>query len=114
MPCRDDWGNENEIRIIREQGDARKKLEELLCSSSRVLERLGYDFSENPELDKWWHRHKKEDDARIQREAREAEQKEKERIGREILMARAKAIGDKPFSSWTAAEKQLMKRAGLI
>lgn len=31
----------------------------LLCSACRVLERLGYDFEENPALSLWWDDHKK-------------------------------------------------------
>jgi hypothetical protein len=33
----------------------------LLCSTCRVLARLGYDFDENPALSQWWEAHKKED-----------------------------------------------------
>jgi len=38
-----------------------KKLEGLLCSTCRVLSRLGYDFDENPRLSEWWHKHQIED-----------------------------------------------------
>lgn len=33
----------------------------LLCSACRVLERLSYDFDENPALSQWWAQHKEED-----------------------------------------------------
>lgn len=36
-------------------------LEQLLCSSCRVLRRLDYDFDENPMLSQWWEEHQKKD-----------------------------------------------------
>jgi len=38
------------------------RLESLLCSACRVHERLGVDFGENPLLDEWWAKHKKQDE----------------------------------------------------
>lgn len=35
---------------------------QLLCSACRALDRLGYDFGENPALDQWWDAHKRADD----------------------------------------------------
>jgi hypothetical protein len=36
----------------------------LLCSACRVLERMDYDFEENPALSIWWDEHKKNDKKR--------------------------------------------------
>lgn len=54
----------------------------LLCSASRALERLGYDFDENPQLSAWWDKHKKED---LQRSKAEERQAQKERLRHERL-----------------------------
>jgi hypothetical protein len=37
--------------------DLRIGLTVLLCSSCRALDRLGYDFDENPALSQWWEKH---------------------------------------------------------
>lgn len=69
-----------------------KRAPGLLCSACRALDRLGFDFDENPELSDWWAKHKKEDDARIERENKEAEVKAFER--RVIEQALIKPFGD--------------------
>lgn len=69
-----------------------KRAPGLLCSACRALDRLGFDFDENPELSDWWAKHKKEDDARIERENKEAEVKAFER--RVIKQALIKPFGD--------------------
>ena len=55
MPCYDpraeqDWSAERFARM-----------ESILCSACRALERMGYDFGENPLLDEWWVAHKAQD-----------------------------------------------------
>ncbi len=62
MPCYDSRNDtsyiRNECRIEEE------KLNSLLCSACRVLERNKYDFEENPRLSEWWSEHKKQDEDR--------------------------------------------------
>jgi len=44
----------------------------LLCSACRTLERMGYDFGENPLLEAWWEYHKAQDidgDGNIKKDA---------------------------------------------
>ena len=36
-------------------------IKQILCSACRSLERLNYDFDENPALSRWWHEHRQED-----------------------------------------------------
>lgn len=79
----------------------------LLCSACRSLERLGYDFDENPELSDWWASHKKQDDARI---AREAEAEERERWEKRTVKDALK----KPFGELSKEEKNLLKKRGYI
>jgi hypothetical protein len=70
MPCRTDYyEDDTDDKTVCE-------LEELLCSASRALVRLGYDFSENPLLDGWWHEHEREDNERRRREAIDAKEHE--------------------------------------
>lgn len=78
---------------------AMKKVEPLLCSACRTLERLGYDFDENPALSNWWAEHKAIDAAREKEEARlrlEAEE--------------VKEIAKKPFNTLTVNDKNLLKK----
>lgn len=56
MPCYDSRDDASEIR--REMA----YVEALLCGACKVLHRLNYDFGENPVLDEWWDKHKKEDE----------------------------------------------------
>lgn len=74
MPCSDGRSNYGDYRSGYAAGEdsLRGKLEamkEMLCSACRVLERLEYDFDENPELSKWWDGHKKEDERKAKEEA---------------------------------------------
>lgn len=71
MPCRDDIGfMEDQARreYVRKSEENEKKgilpPAVLLCSACRSLERMGYDFEENPALSIWWDNHKKEDASR--------------------------------------------------
>jgi len=69
MPCQDPDYREIETSIkIHEKNKENKTLESLLCSSCRVLERLNYDFDENPRLSEWWAKHKREDEERARKE----------------------------------------------
>ena len=61
MPCHDPpWPREPRKKTTQE-----KKLEALLCSVCKILVRLQYDFGENPALDIWWDKHKKEDELKL-------------------------------------------------
>ena len=68
---------------------------------------LGYDFDENPELSEWWAKHKKEDDARIERERKEAEVKEFERKVIEQALT-------KPFGELSNDEKKILRKNGYM
>ena len=74
----------------------------LLCSAARALERLGYDFDENPELSEWWDKHKKEDAAREQKEREKAE---RDLYRQGVLTAALK----KPVKDLTAEELKILK-----
>lgn len=76
MPCTDSYitfgYSPTRIRPRDYQGQAQNcssQLSEsvLLCSACRALKRLGYDFGENPALDRWWDEHQKEDAKREKR-----------------------------------------------
>ena len=60
MPCYDARDHEPEY-VCSGYIKALCKIESLLCSTCRVLERTGYDFDENPRLSEWWGLHKEED-----------------------------------------------------
>ena len=79
----------------------------LLCSACRVLDRLGYDFDENPALSKWWDKHKKEDDARIERERKA---KEVEAFERRVV---EQAL-TKPFGELSKDEKKILRKHGYM
>lgn len=84
-----------------------KRAEPMLCSACRALERLGYDFDENPELSEWWDKHKKEDAARIAREEAAAQRQAWER---RIV---AEALG-KSINELTEEEKKLLKKHNFL
>lgn len=75
----------------------------LLCSACKSLERLGYDFGENPELDRWWDEHKASD--RRQMRLDQLAQSKRDYIDQLVA---------KPFGDLTADEKQTLCEAGLI
>lgn len=84
-----------------------KRAEPMLCSACRVLERLGYDFDENPELSEWWDAHKKADEARLAKEAKEqARESWERRIVNEALR--------KKFADLTNEEKGLLRKYNYI
>lgn len=76
MPCN---SGPDDREIIHEQHKLIKDTETLLCSACAALERYGYNFQENPSLDRWWDAHKKADEARKIAEA--AKRKEIELAG---------------------------------
>lgn len=110
MPCNDGgWTRAEEEHERKRQLDIAirnspvfQQMEAMLCSASRVLERYGYDFDENPKLSVWWATHKAEDAAREQREAQERQRKA---YRQGVIEAALK----KPVSELTAEEKQLLK-----
>lgn len=65
MPCYDPRDDEEELTNIYNENS---KLESMLCSSCTALERLDYNFSENPRLDEWWDKHKRKDQERKRRQ----------------------------------------------
>lgn len=75
----------------------------LLCSACRSLARLGYDFGENPELDRWWTEHQKED------EQRRFEEKRKQ-VRRNIALA----LTEVPIKQLTPDDKKLLREEGLL
>ena len=71
----------------------------LLCSACRALERLGYDFDENPLLSQWWAKHQEED-------AQKDLAQHQKRLQREIM----KNILTKPLEEITPAERSWLSR----
>lgn len=84
-----------------------RKLEPLLCSACRVLDRLGYDFDENPALSEWWAEHKRKDDARIAREKAQAAREAQDR-------ARCDELLSVPFKELAAEDIKLLKKYGYM
>ena len=85
-------------------------LEALLCSAARVLERLEYDFDENPELSAWWAKHKKSDDRRKKKEA-------KERIAAEAeiwRLAQVEQLLAKSINDLTDDERAILREAKVL
>lgn len=76
MPCSDGGWSEREaeqersreVHALRNQVNT---MEPLLCSACRQLEEYGFNFDKNPALADWWANHKRKDEEREQREARE-------------------------------------------
>ena len=114
MPCSDGgvpYGpTAKELAAEREREAAereRERLNPLLCSACRSLERLGYDFDENAELSEWWDAHKKADEARVARELEAKKRAEWEQ--RQLDAALTKSI-----VTLTQAEKSLLKKFGYM
>ena len=96
MPC--------EAGPSREQVRAEARIPVLLCSACRALERLGYDFDENPELSLWWAPHKARD------EERERTRKQ-ERQRQAWLDAQMERLSTKPVGELTDAELRVVREA---
>ena len=94
MPCNDGGYS---YSAIEEDEDLISDLEQMLCSASRALKRLGFDFDENPQLSRWWAKHQ-EQDLLEQAEALKSEQRLKY-----IL-----ALAQQPYSSLSNDERKLL------
>lgn len=95
MPCHvDPTPQERRESAIK---TAASHYEPLLCSACRVLERLGYDFDENPALSVWWAKHQEED-------AQKAIAQQQERLRRE----KVQSIRTKLLLDLTPEERQLI------
>lgn len=103
MPCID--GGPSWPEEAQKQRDSSMSV--LLCSACRTLERLGYDFDENPELSEWWDKHKKADAARLAKEQQEAERAEYQRRIVRVALT-------KPVSELTSEEKALLKKHNFL
>lgn len=103
MPCNDGGGVINDTRVETSLRKTNKRMEIMLCSACRTLERLEYDFDENPELSEWWADHKKKDEERVRAET--AKRLEQEQV---------KIISEKKFIDLTAADRQLLKKHGYL
>lgn len=107
MPCSDGGVPYPPSKEEREAAKFAQRAPGMLCSAARALERLGYDFDENPELSDWWAKHKKEDDARIARIQEEELRNDWEK--RVVRVALKKPLGD-----LTKEEKGILKKRGYI
>jgi transposase-like protein len=97
MPCSD--GGQAEYEREREHNEMR----ELLCSTCRILAAHGFDFGTNPQLDRWWNNHRKEDEAREMAEA-------KARVEKNIAVELTK----KPLAELTSTDRQLLRKYNLL
>lgn len=79
----------------------RLKWEALLCSACRALEDFKFDFDKNPELSRWWDKHKQEDAERERKE--NAARLEKEAV--DVLLR-------KPLAELTKEDKKLLRKNG--
>jgi hypothetical protein len=106
MPCLSEpTSHDLDMERARNQGRDRgkKEMESLVCSACRVLERMGYDFDENPQLSVWWDNHKRQDAIKAERAEEERQREEyQQRIVREALK--------KPVKELSVDEKNLLKR----
>lgn len=101
MPCRTDYDSPP-VRVVTQYKDDPKMIE-LICSACRALQRMGYDFDENPALSVWWESHKIQDAERQERERQKAAKAEYER--RIVEEALAKKI-----TELTEDEKKLLRK----
>lgn len=83
----------------------------LLCSACTALERLEYNFSESPDLDTWWHKHKQDDEKRKQQELEERVKQARLRLELEqaVIIAETKCVKD-----LTKEERKLLKQHKLL
>lgn len=75
MPCTDGGVPYPPSPQEIERNEFMKRAEPMLCSACRALEHMGFDFDTNPELSKWWAKHKAADAARAEAEAKVAFEK---------------------------------------
>ncbi len=107
MPCSDGGPSYSQTRddsaeLSRLRAEV-KNQDSMLCSACRVLQKIGFDFDENPRLSEWWDKHKKEDEKKDREETRK-------RLNYELALAASK----KPVSKLTAEDKILLKREGFL
>lgn len=114
MPCMSSDGMDEAGHAFSVAMEAKRKAEALeavliplLCSASRALERVGYDFDENPALAQWWAAHKREDEQRIERE-QQAE------AALRMRRQQLDAILAKPFGELSQDEVAILRREGII
>jgi len=102
MPCRYDDG-----QIVGDEISKRDKtisnLEEMLCSACTQLETTGFNFALNPILDKWWGKHKEEDNIRklLQLKAQQE-------------LDHCKELLQKPLAALSSSDKTLLKKHRLL
>ncbi len=97
MPC--DSGGQTQYV----ENPINKKMKSMLCSACRALERLGYDFDENPRLSEWWDDHKKED-------AKREKEKKKKSLRSEV----ARELSNKPVAELSKEDKALLREEGYL
>jgi hypothetical protein len=102
MPCFD-GGPDNNRELYANREEENKKLESLLCSACRALDKYEFDFDLNPRLSEWWARHKKEDEA-----------KEKAELTKNLHRKMIKEISKKPVKDLTQDDLKLLKMYGYI
>ena len=110
MPCivepsYDERNQYDRDRRIREEAVAKNEV--LLCSACRVLERLNFDFEENPELSRWWDAHKKADAHRLKEE-------EKARLAADLELKRLTDVLAKPTGTLKPDDWKLLRKHGYI
>lgn len=113
MPCYDGGPTEAEIRAEERRKENRAKeagkaeMTPLLCSACRALERLGFDFDENPVLSQWWDKHKAED---ARRQAAEEAQAQRAAYRKKVI---EEAL-QKSISLLSQEEKKILKEEGIL
>ncbi len=106
MPCQMDFPtpyagtNDNTDKLKKKNSS----LEVMLCSACRTLESYNFDFDTNPQLSVWWHKHKEEDEARKEKEA-------KDKFKRNYLI---NLINTKKVNELSKKEIQELKAAGYL
>lgn len=91
-----------------------KRAPSLLCSACRALERLGYDFDENPELSEWWDKHKTEDAKKQLLIQQEQAKKELAQQREQWERGQLKDIMNKPISDLTKVEKTILRKYKIL
>jgi hypothetical protein len=104
MPC-NGWNDDVPVSdaYLKRLEKSKAELEEMLCSACRALVNYNFDFGLNPQLDKWWDKHQKEDQKRELAELKLKQ--EKEHVTRLL---------NKPLSELTREDKKLLNKHGLL
>lgn len=102
MPCRCDDGPP-----VRDEVSKKDKtianLEEMLCSACTQLDTTGFNFALNPMLDKWWHKHKEEDNRRILLQLKVQQE-----------LDHCKELLQKPLLALSSEDKAMLKKHKLL